>query len=148
MNLFKAGMFKLHSGSTTDFKIDCDALTDEDLEAVAQVLARMLPPFGRVEGVPRGGLRLAEAMSHWAGGPPDRLVIVDDVLTTGKSMEKQKRGREAYGAVIFARGPCPPWVLPLFTMRSPLLVATEAQLRRTVRQTFDDEPLPFETSVG
>ncbi len=52
--------------------------------------------------MPIGGLRLAQAMQPYvsSSGP---LLIVDDVLTTGQSMEKHRAGREAIGAVIFMR---------------------------------------------
>lgn len=116
MNLFNLGEFTLHSGADSTLKIDCDVLTDGDLEAVAAALARLVPPFGRVEGVPSGGLRLAEAMGKWAGGSPDRLLIVDDVLTTGRSMEEHRAGRPAYGAVIFSRGEPPSWVVPFLRL--------------------------------
>jgi orotate phosphoribosyltransferase len=121
--LFQLGDFTLHSGEVSDFKIDCDYLDDADIETLASILARRLPPFHRVEGVPRGGLRLAEALqTHTTPAPvyepsdrPD-LLIVDDVLTSGKSMDAQRAGRDALGAVLFARGPCPAWVMPLFQM--------------------------------
>ncbi len=108
------GKFTLHAGDTSDFKIDCDALDDDDLDCVAFLLSRRLAAFGSVEGVPTGGLRLAEKMKQYAtsGG----LLIVDDVLTTGVSMEEQRAGRGASGAVIYARGAVPAWVTPLFTM--------------------------------
>lgn len=68
---------------------------------------------GAVEGVPRGGLRLAEACRELATSGP--LLIADDVCTTGASMEEHRRGRSAVGLVIFTRGPTPDWVMPLFT---------------------------------
>lgn len=45
---------------------------------------------------------------------------MDDVLTTGAmtSMEEARHG-EAIGFVLFARGQCPSWVTPLFTMAVP-----------------------------
>jgi adenine/guanine phosphoribosyltransferase-like PRPP-binding protein len=46
----------------------------------------------------------------------DRLLIVDDVWTTGGSMEEHRAGRDAIGAVLFARGPVADWVTPLFTL--------------------------------
>jgi hypothetical protein len=137
MSLFRLGDFKLHSGGQSDFKIECEGLDDDDLDAIAYMLAKLLPPFGLVEGVPHGGLGLAQAMSKWAGGPPNRLLIVDDVLTTGASMEEQREGRDAYGAVIFARGPCASWILPLFTMTgSGIVIATDLP-----RKSFEDVPM-------
>lgn len=112
MNLLQLGDFALASGRKSRFKIDCDALSDADIATAAAWLAELLPPFGWVEGVPRGGLRLAAALRFYASIGP--LLVVDDVFTTGNSMERQRAGREAIGAVIFARGPCPPWVTPLF----------------------------------
>lgn len=111
--LFQRGTFRLHSGKQSNWKIDCDALTDLDITALAEMIAEGLQ-FGSVEGVSTGGLRLAKALEvHVSEGP---LLIVDDVLTTGASIEKQRAGREAIGAVIFARGAWPVWVMPLFAM--------------------------------
>lgn len=117
MSLFIQGGFRLHSGALSAWKIECDNLTDEDIETLALMLSEALPRFGSVEGIPRGGLRIAEAMEPYVTtGPP---LIVDDVLTTGRSMEEKRAGREAIGAVLFQRGPGLPWVSPLFAM--PLL---------------------------
>lgn len=117
MGLLQFGNFVLSSGRRSQFKIDCDSLSDVDIATAAAWLAEMLPPFGLVEGVPRGGLRLAEAMRPYATTGP--LLICDDVSTSGASLERQRAGREAIGAVLFARGPCPAWVTPLF-MGPPL----------------------------
>ena len=115
MNLFKAGEFTLHSGSKSFWKIDCDALTDEDYLGLVRMALERLPSFGSVEGVPRGGLKLAAALrSHVTPGGP--LLIVDDVVTTGNSLERHRNGRVAIGLVIFARGRVPHWVHPLFVM--------------------------------
>lgn len=115
MNLFQQGKVTLHSGENALWKIECDALTNKDIQTIALMLMEVLPPFDKVEGVPRGGLRLAEALRGYSinGG---QLLIVDDVTTTGFSLEKQRTGRSAIGAVIFARGRCQDWVTPLFQM--------------------------------
>lgn len=112
--LFQTGNFRLHSGAEADFKIECDALTDHDWAALAGIMVTRIPPFGEVEGVPSGGLQLAAELEVYASEGP--VLIVDDVLTTGASMEEQRAGRDAIGAVVFARGECPEWVTPLFTL--------------------------------
>lgn len=113
--LFRMGEFALHSGAQSRFKIDCDALGAREIDALAAMLAEILPPFAWVEGIPTGGMRLAAAMARH-GQPGNRLLIVDDVCTTGASLERQRRGRDAIGAVLFARGPVPEWVTPLFVL--------------------------------
>lgn len=111
------GNFTLASGKTSDWKIDCDALTLDDLDTLAVLLARKLPIYGRVEGVPRGGIRLAQAMQKYAmHNDQFPLLIVDDVLTTGGSIERHRAGRKALGGVLFARQECPDWITPLFRM--------------------------------
>lgn len=120
MSLFRYGDFTLHSGKETFFKIDCDSLTDEDLDTLARLAKEMLSAYCVVEGVPTGGLRFTKALEKYAWkieeavNPP--LLICDDVLTTGASMEAQRAGRRAQGIVVFARGPLPPWVKAIFTM--------------------------------
>jgi len=122
MSLFQRGRFQLHSGDVAYWKIDCDALTDGDIDTLASLAFDVLPSFGLVEGVPNGGLRLAASLQAYSRKGVDKLLIVDDVLTTGASMEEQRAGRDAIGLVIFARGPAPGWVTPLFTWagRNPI----------------------------
>lgn len=62
-----------------------------------------------------------------AFGAIDSLLIAEDVVTTGASIERHRAGRDALGVAIFARGACPDWVFPLFTMgQSVQLPAAEA----------------------
>ena len=129
--LFQFGRFQLSSGQASSWKIDCESLSDSDIDTLAYLVAGMVAPFDRVVSVPTGGDRLARKLCEVARmyqpgmrPVPYRHLIVDDVLTTGGSME---RNREAIrlscpptdlvqGAVLFARGPCPDWVIPLFRM--------------------------------
>lgn len=115
--LFQFGAFKLHSGAWSPWKIDCDAITDDELLACAELIALNVR-FSEVEGVPTGGTRLAMMLRRWRLPPSQGapLLIVDDVLTTGASMEELRAGRDAIGVVLFARGKCPRWVTPLFKM--------------------------------
>lgn len=126
MNLFIKKEWVMHSGEISDFKIECDALTDENLETLAHLISSKFK-FYRVVGVPRGGNRLAEKLRNYTidrfdAEGEDKLLIVDDVLTTGASMEEAKHIHHPellnriIGVVIFARGKCPDWVYPIFDM--------------------------------
>lgn len=122
MNLFQHGDFTLSGGDSSHFKIECEALTEADWDCLARLLAERLPPFGGVIGVPTGGLLLAEAMVEYTGYS-GTLLIVDDVLTTGGSMERMRKvqsWQEIIGAVVFARKPPPLWITPLFTLTPKL----------------------------
>lgn len=117
MNLFQLGEFTLHSGSKSYWKVDCDALTDEDWKALARMVYESVLHFRRVIGIPSGGLKLAEALKPYRFPNPEYpILVVDDVFTTGNSMNemKSKLGNDCRGAVIFARSKCPDWVTPLF----------------------------------
>lgn len=121
MSLFQAKEFVGHSGGVLEWKIDCDYLNSLDIDCFAQLIARRFK-FSTVYGVPRGGSLLANALrdhtNHWA---PNTL-IVDDVLTTGGSMEEFKEHllnegiddeENIQGVVLVARGACPFWVTPV-----------------------------------
>ncbi len=74
-----------------------------------------LLPFRKVEGIPRGGMKFAEALRPYAKPDAGLLLLADDVLTTGESMERARAGGTyVIGVVAFARGPWPKWVTPLF----------------------------------
>lgn len=115
-NLFISKSFTSHSGLALDWKIDCDALTDEDIATIAMVIAKHVPAFGNVRGIPRGGNRLKMALYQYESKTSTHLLLVDDVLTTGRSMEleRAKFSCPVHGAVIFSRGPCQDWVWPVF----------------------------------
>ncbi len=113
MSIFKSGKFILHSGGKSEFKIDCDALTDEDIDSIARIISERRI-FSSVYGVPSGGVRLAAALEKYCKPWGPRLII-DDVLSTGNSMNEVYKDGDA-GVVIFARGKCPKWVKPIFQM--------------------------------
>jgi hypothetical protein len=137
VRLFQSGDFALHSGDKASWKIDCDALTDGDLETLAAIAAdRLGCLIGNVEGVPRGGLRFAQALSKHSG-VDGQLIICDDVLTTGASMEAQRAGRDARGVVIFARGKCPDWVTPIFTCAADVREAALIEALMPLQRIYD-----------
>ncbi len=114
-NLFRLGQFILNSGNKAEFKIEADALTNDDWECLAYLVSKMVVNFGFVEGVPRGGTKLAECLKRYITYGP--LLIVDDVLTTGGSMDRHRNGRHALGAVVFDRSAVRPgWISSLFVM--------------------------------
>jgi hypothetical protein len=124
MNLFQLQKTILNSGKESDFKIECDALTDEDIECCAYLISKKVK-FWQVLGVPRGGLRLAKALEKYIDASARLTLVVDDVLTTGNSIndcvashwdEWPVNRRESKGFVIFARCKCPDWITPLFQM--------------------------------
>ena len=124
--LFVSGDFKLHSGLRSTWKIDCDALTDADWATLAAMAAPLLQPFKEVEAIPRGGVRFAAALRPYAKPDASLLLLADDVLTTGESMERARAGGgKVIGVVAFARGPWSEWVTPLFVARQ----VTDAEAR-------------------
>jgi hypothetical protein len=120
VSLFESGLFDLHSGERSVFKIDCDFLRGEDWLTLAKLIVTRVPIYGSVEGVPSGGLKLASCLDKYRVAGSTGLLIVDDVLTTGNSMEAHRAGRLAYGAVVFARNECASWITPLFTLNTSL----------------------------
>lgn len=114
--LFQKKEFLSHSGKKLKFKVDCDYLTQEEIDLFAEHIASLFK-FGNVEGVPTGGLRLAKSLEKHIIPNHETLLIVDDVLTTGKSMEEQRNGRKAVGVVLFCRtAEFPEWICPLWIL--------------------------------
>ncbi len=114
--MFVLKSFQSHSGMTLPFKIECDSLTKDDWECLACIISTVIGQFGSVEGVPRGGLKLADALEKYKTS--GSLLIVDDVFTTGASMEKQRNRRNAKGAVVFARTTPPDWIRSIFLLNT------------------------------
>lgn len=114
-SLFSLGSHELSSGGRSGWKIDADFLTELDWECLAYLAHLRLPEFSEVEGVPRGGEAFAVQLRRFTS-PGGELLIADDVLTTGASMERHRRGRKAIGVVAFVRGRCPSWITPLFVL--------------------------------
>lgn len=113
--LFRLGDFTLAGGQRSTWKLDCDALTDDDWRCLAAMLAERVPPFGLVYGVPTGGYPLATALDRHVTTSSDLVLVADDVYTTGGSLERfiDSRIRPAHPdaalhrAVVFARNDPP-----------------------------------------
>ena len=120
MNLFQKVNFISHSRKPLDWKLQCDALTNEDWECIAYLISKRFE-FDYVVGIPEGGMKLAKALEKYKTKTyPNTTLIVDDVLTTGTSMENKKKkffkNDLCLGVVLFARGECPEWITPIFQM--------------------------------
>jgi hypothetical protein len=129
MNLLNYGKFTSHSGKRLHYKIDCDALSDEDLKTIAKIIGSRLQ-FKEVLGIPSGGMRLAKELKKYKVDDADMVIIVDDVLTTGESMEFARKhslkfsakycsnAENIIGVVIFNRmqEPLPKWIYPVFNV--------------------------------
>lgn len=86
-DLFKLRSFTAHSGGKLEWEIDCNALSETSLDALAAIFIAWKPlPFGRVIGIIRGGLRFAAALERYVTPGAPGILIADDVLTTGTSI--------------------------------------------------------------
>lgn len=118
MTLFVNGPFTSHSGLSFPFKIECDSLTQDEIDVLAKMAYDRFGPFRDVISVPTGGDRFAAAIKKLIDAdefasrvPIIPVVIVDDVLATGASMEEAlekavKDGikeEDCMGIVIFSR---------------------------------------------
>lgn len=120
-NLYQSGLFKLSSGRQSFFKIDCDALTEEDWITLANMALSVLTPFSAVEGVPNGGIAFAKALERYIEPGANKLLIAEDVVTTGASMERQRNGRDARGICVYNRAlSYPRWIHSIFRIH-PML---------------------------
>ena len=123
-HLFQSIDFKSHSGLDLSWKIEMDALSDPEWFTIKKMIMELTPPFKEAVGIPQGGTKLGDLLNeHGTGKEEDPICIVDDVLTTGESMEyfltQYQRNRRPFtviGWVVFARGQCPGWVTSLFQM--------------------------------
>ena len=122
-NLFQIGDFISHAGLPLKWKIECDAIKPEEWDALATMIMDFEKrPFSDVEGIPRGGVPLAKALKKYATGDiSDRLLVVDDVYTTGTSFKeycevKYGSGTLIYKWCVFARKPPTDGINALFTM--------------------------------
>ena len=120
MNLFQKMNFISHSGKKLDFKIECDALVDKDWDTIAYLISKKIK-FRCVTGIATGGTKLESALEKYITKDQGVLLIVDDVITTGKTMKECKDVNSEWkhgisGVVLFARGKCPDWITPVFQL--------------------------------
>ena len=126
-DLFRSIDFKSHAGLDLSWKIEMDALSKNEWFTIARMILEISPPFHSAIGIPRGGVLLGELLNKYGtGNEEDPFCIVDDVLTTGKSMIDYREEMNierwqkscALGWVVFARVKPPKWIKALFQMNS------------------------------
>ena len=124
-HLFVEEDFTGHSGGQLHWKIEMDALDGAEWKCIARmIMEHETRPFQAAIGIPRGGLTLSSYLNEYSTqNPEDPYLIVDDVLTTGGSMnffaEQYFRNREPneyFGWVVFARKKPATWIKTLFQM--------------------------------
>ena len=131
MSLFQWGRFNSSAGKQLNWKFDCDFLTDGDWEALGRMAWEKMDDRAGLDFVPADDKKSGNANKFAAaiaacGGliKPTFPCIVDDVWTTGKTMETKKRqlvklghnANKIIGVVVLARGPYPAWVKPVLKL--------------------------------
>ncbi len=124
MTLFSEGEFEARSG-VLPWKVECEALTNAEWGwAAARVAERFW--IRAVHGVPTGGMKFANALKAHQDMHGECVLIVDDVLTTGASMEAARRahtrgmiGLPRVGIVMFARVKPAAWITPIWQYWGP-----------------------------
>ena len=121
-HLFVEEDFKSHAGLDLHWKIEMDALDEAEWKCIARMIMEyQTEPFQAAIGIPRGGLKLSVYLNDYSTqNNNDPYLIVDDVLTTGGSMEEFKKDyfdkKKVFGWVVFSRLKPPDWVRTLFQM--------------------------------
>jgi len=119
--IFQNKVFLGHSGQTLNWNVECDSLSVNDWDWAA---ARVAEKYGfiTVEGIPRGGTPFEKALIKHISQTGYHL-IVDDVFTTGKSMEEARSKFKIHvsaegilGIVLFARAETPEWIEPIWRL--------------------------------
>ena len=81
MNLFIKEDFISHAGLPLTWKVECDALDENDYEALAKIVSEKMT-FRDVKGIPRGGIPFEKALKPYcSNNDTDPLLICDDVYT-------------------------------------------------------------------
>ena len=125
IDLFQKIDFTSHAGLDLTWKIEMDALSHREWECISHMIRELSPPFREAIGIPRGGNVLGKLLNrHGTGKEEHPICIVDDVLTTGMSMDTYREEMDierwqkscALGWVVFARVRPPKWIKELFQM--------------------------------
>jgi adenine/guanine phosphoribosyltransferase-like PRPP-binding protein len=109
MYLFQTVDFISHAGLPLNWKIECDALSDDEWKTIAKMIREYeSQKWQYAVGIPTGATRLGEILTTYGtGSVKDPVLIVDDVYTTGKSFidfeEKYYKDKKVIKWAVFAR---------------------------------------------
>ena len=89
MSIFQKVDFKSHAGLDLSWKIECDGVSKKEWQCLSEmVMDYEKRPFQAAIGIPRGGVILGSYLNQYSTqNPDDPYLLIDDVLTTGGSME-------------------------------------------------------------
>ena len=121
IDLFQSVDFISHSGLPLTWKIECDAISDDEWKTLAKIVKEYEPkPWCEVLGIPRGGLKFAAALDEYSTRSSNHpLLIADDVYTTGKSFRDFSNNfpdKELLKWCVFTRNAIKEDVNALFTL--------------------------------
>lgn len=125
-SLIESGKFTLSSGQETAWRFNEEGLSDETLDALAKIVCRtwIVGLADQIVPAEHGGIRFANALRYKhakiENGRKQHTLVVDDVFTSGRSMERERLKYEepVIGLVILERKPSPTWVYPIFTVNN------------------------------
>lgn len=120
--MFKDKKFISRSGKRLKFKIECDSLAFEDIRVFTKIITGNFT-YKSVD-MPETGCSPLQLLKHVLELKTSKdgefdVLIIDDVFTTGNSMEdvkKRHKGKNIIGVVLFSRGKCPKWITPIFEL--------------------------------
>ncbi|HAW78748.1 MAG TPA: hypothetical protein DCX27_02925, partial [Balneola sp.] len=84
MDLFQRQKFTSHAGIPMEWKIEMDAISDKEWDCLASmIMDYQKEPISKVVGIPRGGVKLQNALQKYSEWEPKHpWLVVDDVYTT------------------------------------------------------------------
>jgi len=122
MTLFLEKDFLSHSGANLKWKVECDALSEDDWAWASARVAEQFS-FRGVHGVLKGGILFEKHLRKYVKPDGYCFLIVDDVLTTGSSMEAAREATKyrhsevpRIGVVLFARREPAHWIAAIWQL--------------------------------
>lgn len=124
--MFNWNPFKSHAGKSLKWKIECDDLNRFDIAALSAIISKKVK-FYIAYCPPTNSIfvqELTQYLNRCNNKDSKTILIIDDVLTTGKSMHETRKNlilqgaksTDIKGVVVFSRNKCPHWITPIFQL--------------------------------